>query len=57
MKREKISYEVVDSYYFADENTVVSTLKLKWNGYGTPPESVSIHSENFYGGQQNRDFR
>ncbi|MEO6590553.1 MAG: hypothetical protein ABIP06_14755, partial [Pyrinomonadaceae bacterium] len=25
MKREKISYEVVDSYYFADDNTVVST--------------------------------
>ena len=42
MKSEKTSYEVVDSYYFADENVVVSTLKLKWNGYGTPPESVSI---------------
>lgn len=42
MKREIISYEVVDSYYFADENVVVSTLKLKWNGYGTPPESISI---------------
>ncbi|MGI9056137.1 MAG: hypothetical protein ACR2F2_10090 [Pyrinomonadaceae bacterium] len=42
MKDEKISYEVVDSYYFADENVVVSTLKLKWNGYGTPPESITI---------------
>lgn len=47
MNRQKFSYEVLDSYYFADENTVVSTLKLHWNGYGTPPESVTIQPRLF----------
>ncbi len=42
-RREKISYEVIKpSYYFADEKVIVSTIKLKWNGYGSPPEVVSL---------------
>ncbi|CAN5614156.1 hypothetical protein BH20ACI4_BH20ACI4_04920 [soil metagenome] len=43
MKRDKISYEVIKpSYYFADEKVIISTIKLKWNGYGSPPEVVSL---------------
>ena len=41
-QREKISYEVVDSYYFADEKKVVSTLKLKRNGYGITPKGFTV---------------
>lgn len=47
MKSEKISYEVFNSYYFAEENVVISTLKLKWNGYGAPPEKVFIKTTIF----------
>ncbi len=47
MNRQKFSYEVLDSHYFADDNMVVSTVKLKWNGYGTPPESVTIQPKLF----------
>jgi hypothetical protein len=42
MKSERVSYDVKSSYYFADENVVVSTLKLRWDGYGAPPEMVSV---------------
>lgn len=46
-QREKFSYEVVDSYYFADENLVVSTLKLRWNGYGAPPKNIYVNTKLF----------
>lgn len=46
-KSEKFSYEVVDSYYFADENMVVSTLKLKWNSYSAPPKNVFVNTKLF----------
>lgn len=52
-QREKISYDVVDSYYFADENLVVSTLKLKWNGYGAPPKNVFVNTKLFTADNKN----
>lgn len=41
-RRGKLSYEVVDSYYFVDEQKVVSTLKLSWNGYGISPKNLTV---------------
>lgn len=51
-KREKISYEIVNSYYFDDEKTVVSTLRLKWNGFGIPPENLVFTPKFVIGGKE-----
>ena len=57
MKRDKISYEVIKpSYYFADEKVIVSTIKLKWNGYGSPPEVVSLIPKISTADQSTTDF-
>lgn len=42
MKREKISFIVESSNYFADSHVLISTLRFRWNGYGTPPEKLNI---------------
>ena len=51
-RREKLSYEVVNSYYFDDEKAVVSTLRLKWNGFGIPPKNLIITPKFFIGGKK-----
>lgn len=51
-RKEKISYEIVDSYYFDDEKTVVSTLKLNWNGFGIPPKNLIITPKFLIGGKE-----
>ena len=55
-KREKLSYEVVDSYYFADEKTIVSTLKLNGNGFGTTPKTLVITPKFLTGGKETAAF-
>ncbi len=56
MRRDKISYEVGNSYFFAEENVVISNLKLRWNGYGAPPEEVFVMTKIFSGDQQNEIY-
>lgn len=51
-QREKLSYEVANSYYFDDEKTVVSTLRLKWNGFGIPPKNLVITPKFYIGGKE-----
>lgn len=51
-KREKLSYQVVNSYYFDDKKSLVSTLRLKWNGIGFPPENLVITPKFIIGGKE-----
>lgn len=51
-QREKISYEVIDSYYFSEGNEIVSTLKIKWNGYGAPPKNIFVKTKLFTDGNK-----
>lgn len=47
MRGEKLSYVVSYSVYSVDSKTLSSTLKIKWNGYGSPPEKLYISQKLF----------
>lgn len=55
-KRENVTYEIVDSYYFDDEKKIVSTVKVKWNGLGAAPTKVLFSPKYFIGGKEMKNY-
>ncbi len=51
--RKQLSSEVISSHYLADENKIISKIKLVWNGAGAPPKI--IHSTTMFSTSENRN--
>lgn len=48
-----ISHEVISSYFFYDENRIVSTVRISWNRTSPPPVKISVSSVFAFAGDGN----
>jgi hypothetical protein len=46
-KRNKISYEVLNSKFDLDGNELISKVKVSWTGSGAPPSQIYVRTELF----------